>query len=113
MPTLRKRKGSLLMKRIIIPTKPEQQPVLELDQCGLKSYYGVLCIEPFKAFITRSNYDCENFKVYACSSLTNGNGLSYHTSETLTGCIRSLLDAGYFVFAFDTPQELFTRLAED
>lgn len=77
-------------------------------------YYGI--VSPFsmskRGFICREKYDSGKYNTICSNCLTNHNYWDEYENESLAGLINQLIAGKFTVYEFDTPQELFTWLAE-
>lgn len=78
-----------------------------------QKYYGVLVNNIDKGFITQETYCDGDFRVLACSDLTEGNNFyNFRGSETLTEFVKEILQRGEQVFEFNSCKDLFRWLAQ-
>jgi hypothetical protein len=104
------------MKRVIYSgglseaeISPEPKPITEpLTKC----FFGVESPGDCKGFIHRTEYEKGPYKAFCVDSFTIGNGWPMVKEGYLDELILELLDLGFEVFKFETPQELFAWLSK-
>ena len=102
------------MRTVVLKQKVVDVTVNEADK---NKYYGVIVRPDLssdkKGFITRERFDTGNFKLMGMDKLTNGNGWESFARPTLTDMLFDILSASYWVYEFDTWQELFKWLMSE
>lgn len=89
------------MKRI----KNIGKACIDITEVDIIKYYGVVSWAD-KGFINREYYNRGKFKINTFDAITNGNGWSNYGCNNLENFIRILLEDAFWVYEFDTWQEL-------
>lgn len=76
-------------------------------------YYGIVPhFTSRKGFICRERYNSGKYNTISSNALTNHNWWNGFENESLAGLINELRNAGFTVYEFDTPEEMFAWLAQ-
>ncbi len=86
-------------------------PTITPNDVVISKYYGIKSPCDSRGFITRQNYDSDNFIVLALKGITNGNCWGWFSND-LKELVKTLVLNDFEVYEFDTYQELFRWLSE-
>lgn len=101
------------MKQIVTNAVDSNVPCGPPVFVSKEKYYGIA--PPFflsrKGFICRERYDAGKYNAICRIELTNHNDWEY-SNDSLAALINDLRCENFTVYEFNTPQELFTWLAD-
>jgi len=89
---------------------------VSLNQVDEFKYYGITpsLKGTQKGFVAKNDFWNGKFKAFAAEEITKGNcwHIVSEDATNLKEVVGELLDSGFYVYEFDTPQELFKWLSE-